>query len=83
MRRIHSDEAPKLPYRFCEGCLEEYLDYINRLKGIDNPDFYWHNPAWMEGWNLWINYQGAMDRYLKSPEFKRLIKEMQEDPDGA
>jgi hypothetical protein len=82
-RRLRSDLAPKLPYRFCEGCMEEYLDFIARLQGTGNPDFYWHNAAWMEGWNLWIDYQGAIDRYVNSVEFKRLVQEIKSDPDEA
>ena len=33
----------KVPYYFCESCEEEYLDYINRLKGKGDENYYWHN----------------------------------------
>ena len=78
-RRIESDITPNLPYRFCEGCMDEYLDYINRLKGTGDPDYYWHNGAWMESWKLWIDYQGTIDRFLKSKEFKRLVRDVNAD----
>lgn len=80
-RRLKSDTSPRLPYRFCEGCMEEYLDYIGRLQGTGNPEFYWHNEAWMEGWNLWIEYQGAIDRFVNSSEFKKLVHEIRSDPE--
>lgn len=75
------EEEPNLrvPYRFCESCSEEYVDYIEKLKGKRNPDCYWHNDAWRETWHRWIDYQGAVDTYLKTKEFKQLIQELKED----
>ncbi|WP_207689923.1 hypothetical protein [Desulfonema limicola] len=73
---------PRVPYRFCESCSEEYIDYIEKLKGKGNPDCYWHNDAWRKTWHSWIDYQGAVDNYLKTSEFKQLIQELNEiDPD--
>jgi len=66
------------PYRFCENCLEEYLDYIERLKGRGNPDYYWHNEAWLKVWQGWIGYQNAIDQYLKSKEFTKLLQELKQ-----
>ena len=77
LRRATAESRPKQPYRFCEGCLDEYLDYIERLKGRGDEQCYWHNDIWLEGWRLWIDYQGTVDRYLKSKEFKQLVKELQ------
>jgi len=71
-------DHPHLPYRFCSGCAEEYLDYIQRLKGKGDPDCYWHNYAWMDLWKAWIDYQGCMDRYLKSKGFVRLMQELKQ-----
>ncbi len=75
-------EAPpqslRIPYRFCESCSEEYLDYIKRLRGKGDPDCYWRNDLWLQSWKAWIDYQGAMDRYLKSPEFVRLLNELRQ-----
>jgi len=66
----------RVPYRFCESCSEEYIDYIEHLKGGGNPKNYWHNDAWLELWKAWIDYQFTIDRYLKSKEFKRLVDEL-------
>jgi len=66
----------RVPYRFCTTCTEEYLDFIERLQGRGNTDCYWHNASWLEQWKRWIDYQGAMDSYVKSKEFKRLLKEL-------
>jgi hypothetical protein len=68
----------RLPYRFCGGCAEEYGDYIEKLKGKGNPDYYWHNEAWLETWKTWIDHQGAIDRYLKTKEFLRLLNELKQ-----
>ncbi len=67
-----------VPYNFCEGCSEEYLDFIERLKGAGDPDCYWHNEAWIDAWKTWIDYQSSVDRYLKSKEFQQLIKELKQ-----
>ena len=69
-------KKPRIPYRFCESCLEEYIDYVERLKGGGDPDSYWHNEAWLQLWRAWIDYQSAMDSYLKSKEFIQLMKEL-------
>ena len=61
-----------VPYNFCEGCSDEYLDFIERLKGAGDLDCYWHNEAW-------IDYQSSVDRYLKSKEFKQLINELKQN----
>jgi len=68
----------RVPYRFCEGCSEEYVDYINRLTGKGDPACYWHNEAWLEVWKKWIDYQGVIDSYLKSKEFVQLLHELKE-----
>lgn len=67
-----------VPYNFCGECSDEYLDYIERLKGAGDPDCYWHNEAWIDAWKRWIDYQGSVDRYLKSREFKQLLNELKQ-----
>jgi hypothetical protein len=77
----HPERASKthrIPYRFCESCAEEYVDYIERMKGGGDPDCYWHNEHWLDVWKAWIDYQGATDRYVKSKEFARLLDELKE-----
>ncbi len=68
----------RVPYRFCESCSEEYIDYIERLKGKGDPDCYWRNDLWLRSWKAWIDYQGTMDRYMKSPEFVKLLNELRQ-----
>ena len=72
------DGRLKLPYQFCEACEDEYVDYIERLQGRGDPDCYWHNDAWIDSWRKWIDYQGSVDRYVKSKEFLNLIQEFKQ-----
>lgn len=65
----------RVPYRFCESCAKDYVDYIDRLKGAA-PDCYWHNDAWLKMWRAWIDYQHTIDQYVKSKEFMRLLREL-------
>jgi hypothetical protein len=69
----------RVPYRLCESCAEEYIDYIERHKGRGDPDCYWRNDTWIELWRSWIAYQGAIDSYLKSKEFLQLLQELQQN----
>lgn len=68
----------RVPYRFCDSCSEEYLDYIERLQGRGDPDRYWHNADWLEVWKRWIDYQRGMDRYMRSKEFVQLLEELKD-----
>ncbi len=68
----------RLPYQFCNSCQEEYIDYIDRLGGKGDPDCYWHNEDWLRLWKDWVEYQSSMDRYLKSKEFKKLLREIRQ-----
>ncbi len=77
-RQQRSISDLRVPYRFCESCAEEYIDYIERLKGRGDPEYYWHNEIWLEMWRKWIDYQGVIDTYLKSKEFKRLLAELKD-----
>jgi hypothetical protein len=52
------------------------VDYIEALKGVKDSDNYWHNDTWMKVWATWIAHQGAIDSYLKSKEFERLLDEL-------
>ncbi len=70
---------PRVPYRFCESCLDEYLDFIETLKGKGDPDCFWHNEVWLETWRLWVDYQDAVERYIKTREFKKLLVELKQD----
>ncbi|MFZ7125557.1 MAG: hypothetical protein ACOWWM_05315 [Desulfobacterales bacterium] len=72
----------RIPYRFCDDCSEEYIDYIERLKGNGDADCYWRNHAWIESWTAWIHYRAAMDSHFKSKEFLRLVQELKPSPFG-
>ena len=79
--QMAADNHPKVPgyrvlYNFCDSCSEEYVEYIETLKGNKNEALYWHNDAWMKVWSSWIEHQGAVDSYLKSKEFERLLDEL-------
>lgn len=75
-------EKLRVPYLFCEICAEEYIDYIERLKGKGDPECYWRSDVWLEVWKRWIDYKGTLDRYLRSKEFRKLLEELkQPDPD--
>lgn len=67
-----------VPYNFCDSCTEEYLDYMDRLKGGGNPDYYWHNETWQAIWKNWIAYQASVADYLKSKEFYQLLQELRQ-----
>ncbi len=68
----------RVPYRFCGSCSEEYVDYIERLQGGGDTDCYWRNDEWADAWHKWIEYQSAIDRYTKSKDFVKLIKELKQ-----
>lgn len=68
----------RIPYKFCEDCREEFIDYIERLKGRGDPDCYWRNEAWLEIWSTWINHRAALDRHARSKEFARLLQEVKD-----
>jgi hypothetical protein len=68
-----------VPYRFCDHCREEYIDYVERLQGGGNRTDYWQNHAWMRMWRAWIDYQGTIDEYLKTKEFEQLLAELRSD----
>ena len=71
-----------VPYNFCVEGSDEYLDYIERLKGAGDQDCYWHNEAWIDAWSKWIEYQSSVDRYIKSKEFKKLLDELKQTKPG-
>jgi Pyruvate/2-oxoacid:ferredoxin oxidoreductase delta subunit len=77
-RQQRSISDLRVPYRFCESCAEEYIDFIERLKGRGDSEYYWHNDIWLEMWRKWIDYQGAIDTYLKSKEFRQLLEELKD-----
>lgn len=75
-------DTVRLPYHFCDACSDEYLDYIHHLQGKADPEAYWHNHSWLKAWSAWIEYQGAVDQYVRSKEFQQLIGELRPDGEG-
>lgn len=69
-------DPPRVPYRFCDICGQEYRDYITRLQGAGDPGRYWQNEDWQAAWRSWIDYQGRLDRFIKSKEFLQLVQEL-------
>ncbi len=78
MDSLIGNQELRVPYYFCRFCSDEYIDYIERLKGKGDKDCYWRNMNWLEKWRKWIDYQSAVDGYMRSREFKMLIKEMKD-----
>jgi len=71
-------QAPSVPYRFCQSCREEYEEFLERLHGRGDPRLYWYNKEWMEVWKAWMHYQEALSRFELSEGFRRLLKELEE-----
>ncbi len=72
---------PRVPYRFCENCAEEYGAYIEFLKGRGNQAYYWQNDSWLDVWKTWIDHKYAIDRHTRSKEFVRLLDELNRQAD--
>lgn len=66
----------RVPYIFCDICAEEYVSYIDRLQGKEDPELYWQNDIWMDVWKRWIDFRGAVDYYIQSKEFVQLRDEL-------
>ncbi len=73
----------RVPYNFCDSCAEEYIEYIDRLQGKGGKKDYWYNHAWNKVWQTWIEYQGAIDQYMQSKEFRQLLEELKPDGDSS
>lgn len=73
----------KMPYSFCDICGQEYLEYIEALKGKGDKENYWHNDAWLRVWSTWIEHKGAIDSYIRSKEFEMLLNELNSDQPGS
>jgi len=76
--RSAGGEQYAAPYIFCKTCYEEYKEYRKIKSGEKpNPDYYWHNDLWVQVWDFWLKYQESMERYRQSPEFLRLMDEVE------
>ncbi len=70
-------EPGPLGYVFCEGCRNEFEDFLAISSGEKQAEVFWHNKAWLDMWSAWLNYQQAVSRFMHSPEFKILLSELQ------
>jgi hypothetical protein len=66
--------------QFCDSCGEEFREFLAIKKGQKEPDLFWHNKEWKEMWSAWLDYRKAMSAFLRSPEFKLLLEELNEQP---
>ncbi|OPX19368.1 MAG: hypothetical protein BZ151_09650 [Desulfobacca sp. 4484_104] len=66
----------KGPYRFCSACEEEYEEFLRLKESGEASPYYWHNQQWMDLWQSWMNFQEALQRYIESPEFIELLREV-------
>ncbi|MDD3580360.1 MAG: hypothetical protein PHW74_04970 [Desulfobacca sp.] len=66
----------KGPYRFCLACEEEYQEFLRLKESGEASPHYWHNQQWIDLWQGWINFQEALKRYIESPEFIELLREV-------
>lgn len=65
-----------IPYRFCESCEEEFIDFQKRVGGSASNRIYWYNDEWLGMWEAWTNYQESVKRFLNSKEVIRLRYEL-------
>ena len=61
---------------FCKSCSSEFEDFISLSKGAKSNHALWHNEEWKRMWMTWLQYQQALKDFIKSPEFKLLLEEM-------
>jgi len=66
-------------FRFCESCQEEYDEFVRLQAEGGESLYYWHNKAWLNLWQRWLDYQDALKEYGESPEFIELVREVEWD----
>ncbi len=75
-RKQNDPMVLRVPYRFCESCLKDYKDYIERLDQKPVTRNSWQNEDWFETWRRWVDYHGAVCRYIRSDEFLTTMREL-------
>jgi hypothetical protein len=68
-------EPGPLGYVFCESCRGEFEDFLAITSGEKKAEVFWQNKAWLDMWSTWLEYQQAIQRFMRSPEFKLLLSE--------
>ncbi len=67
-------------YTFCDGCQEEFNDFLALCRGEKIPHVFWHNREWKKMWAAWLRYQRAINEFLDSREFDMLLEEIDNQP---
>ncbi len=76
-RRQNDPMVLRIPYRFCGSCLKDYKDYLEKLDDHKwTPQNSWQNEDWFETWRRWVDYHGAVCRYIQSEEFLTTMREL-------
>ena len=73
-----TQSSRSIPYNLCPHCQEDYYEFLEKLHGRGNPDYYWQNSEWMEVWKAWMHYQDALRRFQVSDEAKKLVNEFKD-----
>jgi len=80
-----SDPAERRPpsetfgLTFCEGCSEDFEEYLAITKGKREPNLFWHNKEWVDLWSALLGYRRAITAFVGSREFKLLVEELKSD----
>ncbi len=64
-------------YAFCDGCKGEFEDFMSISSGGKGAEVFWHTTAWMEMWSAWLDFQQAIQRFKRSPEYTLLLSEIE------
>jgi len=64
---------------FCEGCREDFEEYLAVTKGKREPNLFWHNKEWLDLWSALLGYRRAITAFIASREFKLLVEELKSD----
>ncbi len=73
-----STEPYNAPYPFCKVCYNEYAEYQKRIKNTEvDKRYYWYNDEWVNMWRCWLEYQKSLESYRESPEFIKLLDEVE------
>jgi Pyruvate/2-oxoacid:ferredoxin oxidoreductase delta subunit len=67
-------------YSFCEGCGEEFEDFLKVTGKEQGPGVFWHNKEWKRMWSTWLSHRKAIADFLDSHEFDTLLKELDSQP---
>jgi len=64
---------------FCEGCREDFQEFLSITTGKKTPTLFWHNKEWLAVWSALLDYKKAISAFVASREFKLLMEELNSD----